>query len=152
MWFMEEPSQFSVGQPARSLTCFIMEKPQTGLDNCLRILLSCFRKRRSALSRPHCQFHDCERDLTLISASKIKGCQIYPNTGCGFFVECPHLYWIKRWRQSTPAIFAFWVQIGKERLSSAGPEFGRFLSSRCDARLWCCRSLSHTLARKDQMP
>ena len=47
MCFMEEPSQFSVGQIAQSLTCSIMEKPHTGLDDCLRMLLSCFRKRMS---------------------------------------------------------------------------------------------------------
>ena len=47
MWFMEEPSQFSVGQIAQSLTCSIMEKPHTGLDHYLRMLLSCFRKRTS---------------------------------------------------------------------------------------------------------
>ena len=29
---MEEPSQFSVGQTAQSLTCSITEKPHTGLD------------------------------------------------------------------------------------------------------------------------
>ena len=34
MWFVEEPSQFSVGQTAQSLTCSIMEKPHTGLDEC----------------------------------------------------------------------------------------------------------------------
>ena len=44
---MEEPSQFSVGQTAQSLTCSFMEKPHTVLDDCLRILLSCFRKKRS---------------------------------------------------------------------------------------------------------
>ena len=32
-WFVEEPSQFSVGQTAQSLTCSIMEKPHTGLDD-----------------------------------------------------------------------------------------------------------------------
>ena len=47
MWFMEEPSQFSVGQTAQSLTCSILEKQHTGLDDCLRILMPCFRKRRS---------------------------------------------------------------------------------------------------------
>ena len=41
---MEEPSQFSVGQTAQSLTCSIMEKPHTGLDDCLRMLQECFRK------------------------------------------------------------------------------------------------------------
>ena len=35
---MEEPSQFSVGQTAQSLTYSIMEKPHTGLDECLSIL------------------------------------------------------------------------------------------------------------------
>ena len=44
---MEEPSQFSMGQTAQSLTCSITEKPHTGLDDCLNMLLSCFRKRMS---------------------------------------------------------------------------------------------------------
>ena len=47
---MEEPSQFSVGQTAQSLTCPIVEKPHTELDNCLKMLLTCFRKRMSALN------------------------------------------------------------------------------------------------------
>ena len=47
IWFKEELGQFSVGQTAQSLTCSIMEKPCTGLDDCLRMLLSCFRKRLS---------------------------------------------------------------------------------------------------------
>ena len=47
MWFMAEPIQFSVGQTAQSLTCSIMEKPHTGLDDCLRMLLTCLRKRMS---------------------------------------------------------------------------------------------------------
>ena len=47
MWFMEEPSQFYVGQTAQSLTCSIMEKPHTGLDDFLNMLPSCFRKRMS---------------------------------------------------------------------------------------------------------
>ena len=47
MWFMEEPSQFSEGQTAHSLTCSIMEKPHTGLDDYPKILLSSFRKRMS---------------------------------------------------------------------------------------------------------
>ena len=49
MWFMEEPSQFSVGQTAQSLTSSIAEKPHIGLDDCLNLLLSCFRKRMSGL-------------------------------------------------------------------------------------------------------
>ena len=44
---MEEPSQFSVGQTAQSLACSIMEKPHTGLDDCMRMLQACFRKRMS---------------------------------------------------------------------------------------------------------
>ena len=47
MQFMEEPSQFSVGQTPQSLTCSIMEEPLTELDECPRILLSCFRARNS---------------------------------------------------------------------------------------------------------
>ena len=34
IWFMEETSQFSVGQSSQSLTSSIMEKPHTGLDDC----------------------------------------------------------------------------------------------------------------------
>ena len=44
MWFMElmeEPSKFSVGQTAQSLTCAIMEKSLAGLDDCLNMLLPC---------------------------------------------------------------------------------------------------------------
>ena len=47
MWFKEEPSQFPMGQTAQSLTCLIMEKPRTELDECLRILLSRFRAKNS---------------------------------------------------------------------------------------------------------
>ena len=49
---MEGPSQFSVGQIAHNLTCSIIEKPHTGFDDCLRILLSCFRKSMSCLDDP----------------------------------------------------------------------------------------------------
>ena len=52
MWFIEEPRQFSVGQTAQSLTCSIMENPHTGLDDCLNMLLSCFRKRLSVTHSP----------------------------------------------------------------------------------------------------
>ena len=45
--FKEEQSQFSIGQTAQSPTCSIMEKPNTGLDDCPRILLSFFRARNS---------------------------------------------------------------------------------------------------------
>ena len=55
MWLMEEPSLFSVGQTAHSLTCSIMEKPHTGLEDRLGILLPCFRKR---LSAPHQNLFD----------------------------------------------------------------------------------------------
>ena len=48
---MEEPSQFSMGQTAQSLTCPIMEKQHTGLDDCLRMLLACSRKRMSVRRR-----------------------------------------------------------------------------------------------------
>ena len=41
---MEGPSQFSKGQTAQGLTCSIMEKPLTGLVDCLRMLQACFRK------------------------------------------------------------------------------------------------------------
>ena len=48
MRFLEEPCQSSVSQTAESLTCSIMEKPLTGLEDSLNMLLSCFRKRMSA--------------------------------------------------------------------------------------------------------
>ena len=48
MWFKEEPSQYSMGQTAQSLTCSIMEKLHKGLDECPRILLSWFRARNFA--------------------------------------------------------------------------------------------------------
>ena len=51
MWFMEEPSQFPVGETAQSLDCSIMEKPHSGLDDCLRVLQACFRKRMSVVRR-----------------------------------------------------------------------------------------------------
>ena len=39
--------KFSMGQTALGLTCSIMEKPLTGLDESPRILLLCFRARNS---------------------------------------------------------------------------------------------------------
>ena len=36
-----------MGQTAQSLICSIKEKPDTGLDDCLKILLLCFRARTS---------------------------------------------------------------------------------------------------------
>ena len=44
---MKEPSQFFVGSTAQSLACSMVDKPQTGLVDCLNMLLSCFRKRMS---------------------------------------------------------------------------------------------------------
>ena len=43
IWYKEDPSQFFMGQTAENLTCSIVEKPHRGLDECPRILLSCFR-------------------------------------------------------------------------------------------------------------
>ena len=56
---MEEASQFSAGQTAQIITCSIMDKPLTGLDDCLNMLLACFRKRMSdyrALSQKGLQY------------------------------------------------------------------------------------------------
>ena len=47
MWFTEEPSNFSMSQRAQNLTCSLMKKPHAWLEDCLNMLLSCFRKRRS---------------------------------------------------------------------------------------------------------
>ena len=49
IWLKEEPGQFSMGKIAQSITCSIMEKPHTGLDECPRILLACFRARNSGV-------------------------------------------------------------------------------------------------------
>ena len=49
---MEEPSQFCVGQTVQILTCSNMEKPHTGLDDCLNMLLACFIKRMSGSRDP----------------------------------------------------------------------------------------------------
>ena len=46
MQFMEEPSQFSVGQTPQSLTCSIMEEPHTVLDDCENA--ACFRNLEKA--------------------------------------------------------------------------------------------------------
>ena len=44
----KEPNQLSSWHwTARSLTCSVMEKPHIGLDECPRILCSCFRARNS---------------------------------------------------------------------------------------------------------
>ena len=52
-----------MGQTAQSLTCSIMEKPHTGLDDCLRILLSCFRARNCGSHiLPACQGAERARD------------------------------------------------------------------------------------------
>ena len=47
MLFIAEPSPFSVCQITQSLTCSIMEKPHTGLDDCPRMLLPCFKNKMS---------------------------------------------------------------------------------------------------------
>ena len=44
----ERAKQVLLAQPAQSITCSIMEKPRTGLDECLRMLQACLRKRMSA--------------------------------------------------------------------------------------------------------
>ena len=41
----------ALGQTAQILTCSIMKKPHTGLDDRMNILLSCFRKRMSDRDR-----------------------------------------------------------------------------------------------------
>ena len=43
-------SQASSPWAKQHLTCSIMEKPHTGLDDCPRILLSCFRARNSGVN------------------------------------------------------------------------------------------------------
>ena len=49
MWFIEEPSQFSAGQTAQTITYSIKEKPHMGLYDCLRMLQACFRQRKSGI-------------------------------------------------------------------------------------------------------
>ena len=52
MWFMKEPSQFSVGKTAQRKTYPITEKPHSGLDDCLNMLLACLRQRMSVSPFP----------------------------------------------------------------------------------------------------
>ena len=70
MWFMEEPSPFFVGQTAQSLTSSIMEKPHTGLDDCLNMLLASFRKRMS----------DCRRRIRMREEEEVRPpvCNLHP--------------------------------------------------------------------------
>ena len=72
IWFKEEPSQFSLGQTAHSLTYFIMEKPHTGLDECPRILLSCFRARNSVAN---CSRHAFVLFETAQAAQRVLSCK-----------------------------------------------------------------------------
>ena len=45
MWFIEVPSQFSMVQTTQRLSCSIMAKIHSWLDDCLRMLQACFRKK-----------------------------------------------------------------------------------------------------------
>ena len=76
-WFLEEPSQFPVGQTAQSLTCSIMEKPHTGLDHCLNMLLSCFRKGMSDGGRNPSNTCNLTR-----KPSVLPGCQLLCIVSC----------------------------------------------------------------------
>ena len=65
--FMEKPSQFSVGQTAQRLTCSIMDKPHTGLDDCLRML----QKKDVCLSRKSIRPHSHKKGwVTKAKSSK----------------------------------------------------------------------------------
>ena len=59
MWVKEEPHQFSMGQTAPNLACSFMEKPLTGLDDCLNMLLSCFRKKDGRRESGEQRQRDC---------------------------------------------------------------------------------------------
>ena len=61
VWVKEESSQFFIGQIAQSITCSIMEKLHTGLDECHRTLLSCFKARNSATQSHFLLFVVAER-------------------------------------------------------------------------------------------
>ena len=64
MWFMKEPSQFSMGQTAQSLICSIVEKQHTELDDCVNMLPSCFRKRMSGETARQTVRRPLDFDLT----------------------------------------------------------------------------------------
>ena len=68
----QDSSHFSVGQTAQSLTCSIMEKPHTGLDECPRILLSCFRARNSVAN---CSRHAFVLFETAQAAQRVLSCK-----------------------------------------------------------------------------
>ena len=90
--FKEETRQFSMGQTAQSRTCSIMEKPHTGLDDCLRMLPACFRKRMSDLD----QFHNISIEELNGSISLDLGVEqssIFYQLGGGELVDCiPYLH------------------------------------------------------------
>ena len=74
MWFVEEPSQFPVGQTEHSLTCSLMEKPHTGLDDCLKMLLPCFRSRLLCMCCFFSVVKNCtEKRLIMGCVHKIRG-------------------------------------------------------------------------------
>ena len=84
MWFMEKPSQFSMGQTVQSLTCFIMEKPHTGLDDCLNMLLAPSLYYVSVQNPKHCLTCSFLHPL-LISMTKRSTPQFqtaYPSSWC----------------------------------------------------------------------
>ena len=63
-----------MGQKVQSLTCSIIEKPHTGLDDCLRMLQACFRRRMSLLHAVAVlrEYHDPRADALLpLLAAKV---------------------------------------------------------------------------------
>ena len=69
------------GQTAQSLTCSIMEKPHTGLDECPRILLSCFKARNSGsplrLGNPSCHFTPADPFVRRDARPPRRHCQLF---------------------------------------------------------------------------
>ena len=69
---LEVPSQFSMGQTVQSPTCSIMEKPHTGLDDYLSMLLSCFREKMSGAEPAQSVIHSVSAKLFFLDGKKAK--------------------------------------------------------------------------------
>ena len=75
IWFKEEPSQFSMGQTAQSLTCSIMEKPHTLLESYSRPL-------EQGTLEEGSHFDVCERERNKGRKGALYLCQLSPSSRC----------------------------------------------------------------------
>ena len=74
MWFMEEPSKFSMGETAQILICSLMEKRHTGSEDCLNMLLACFIKRMSDEGPPESALVTSTKPVNVVGCPPPKKC------------------------------------------------------------------------------